>query len=298
MGAAEHIAQVGEFWAYRARRIDEVVQVEVVKLGTQRRPRVLVRWVDESFEGRQEWVPPTRLKVRWDAVAAFREHEARWDLIDALGIGDEPVYRAAEEVFYAVIDGAVARMDYRECGAGRITDSGRLAELTGLDPAVWSQCPQAFAEGADLVVPWPVTLEIVIAAALRNPSPILEIVSSGEAKAQYEAVHGHWYRGYGSRPDHTVPADICIQVDNEHGKPVRALLRQWCGDTAVARFDELAELRKEIHRVGQIAESAIELLRNSGHKQQAQQLARQLGTPVEMLRHNDSPTIKSGDGER
>ena len=298
MGTAEHAAQVGELWAYRARRIDEVVQVEVVKLGTQRPPRVLVRWVDESFEGRQEWVPPARLKVRWDAVSAFREHETRWDLIDALGIGDEPVYRAAEEVFDAVIDGAVARMDYRECGAGRITDSCRLADLTGLGPAVWSQCPQAFAEGADLVVPWPVTLEIVIAAARRNPSPILEIVSSGEAKAQYEAVHGHWYRGYGSRPDHTVPADICIQVDNEHGKPVRALLRQWCGDTAVARFDELAELRKEIHRVGRIAESAIEALRKAGHKQQAQQLARQLGTPVEMLRHNDSPTTESGDGER
>lgn len=298
MGTAEHAAQVGDFWAYRARRIDEVVQVEVLKLGTQRPPRVLVRWVDESFEGRQEWVPPARLKVCWDGVEALRAHEARWDLINALGIGDELVYRAAEEVFDTVIDDAVARMDYREGGAGRITDSGRLGELTGLAPSVWSQCPQAVTEGADLVVPWPVTLEIVIAAARRNPAPILELVRSGEAKAQYEAVHGHWYRGYGSRPDHSVPADICIQVDNEHGKPVRTLLRQWCGDSAVARFDELVELRKEIHRVGQIAESAIKLLRKAGHTQQAEQLARQLGTPVQMLRHNDLPPTESDAGER
>ena len=290
VGTVEHAAQVGEFWAYRARRIDEVVQVEVVKLGTQRPPRVLVRWVDENFEGRREWVPPGRLKVRWDGVAAFREHESRWELIDALGIGDEPVYRAAEEIFEAVIDDAVARMDYRESGAGRITDSDRLRELTGLDSAVWSQCPQAFTEGADLVVPWPITREIAMAAACRNPTPILETVRSGEAKAQYEAVHGHSYRGYGSRPDHTVPADICIQVDNEHGKPVRALLRQWCGDTAVARFDEVAELRKEIHRVGQIAESAIEALRKAGRGPEAAHFARQLGTPVEMLRRRDRPS--------
>lgn len=298
MGTGEHAAQVGEFWAYRARRIDEVVQVEVLRLGTQRPPRVLVRWVDESFEGRQDWVPPARLKVCWDGVESFLAYEARWDLVNSLGIGDEPVRRAAEEVFDIVIDDAVARMDYREGGAGRITESDRLAELTGLAPSVWSQCPQAFTEDADLVAPWPITLEIAMAAAHRHPTPILETVRSGEAKAQYEAVHGHSYRGYGSRSDHTVPADICIQVDNEHGKPVRALLRQWCGDSAVARFDELVELRKEIHRVGQIAESAIEALRKAGHTQQAEQLARQLGTPVEMLQHNELPPTESDAGER
>lgn len=95
-----------------------------------------------------------------------------------------------------------------------------------------------------------------------------------------------------------MPAEICIQVDNEHGKPVRGLLRQWCGDSAVARFDELVELRKEIHRVGQIAESAIEALRKSGHKQHAEELARQLGTPVEMLWDNDLPPTESDAGER
>ncbi|WP_094287078.1 hypothetical protein [Mycobacterium lehmannii] len=65
---------MGEFWAYRVRRIEEVVQVDVLKLGTQRPSRVLVRWVDETFEGCQEWVPPARLKVRWDGVDAFRAY--------------------------------------------------------------------------------------------------------------------------------------------------------------------------------------------------------------------------------
>ena len=33
----------GEQWAYRARRIDDLVEVEVVKLGTQKPARVQVR---------------------------------------------------------------------------------------------------------------------------------------------------------------------------------------------------------------------------------------------------------------
>lgn len=280
--------QPGESWAYRARQVDDVVAVQVMKLGTQRPARVLVRFVDERFEGRQEWVPPARLKVPWAAVDVFREREARWDRIDQLGIGDEPVGRAAEEVFEALIDPDVARIEYREAGACRITDSGRLAALTGLDAEQWTQCSDGFAEGADLVVPWSVTEQIAIAAARRNPEPILEAVRKEENEARHEAIHGRWYRGRGSRPDHTFPAEICIQVDNEHGKPRRAILRQWCGTDAVERFDELVELRKEIQRVGQIAETAISALRRAGRKKEAEELARQLGTPVEKLRRDEA----------
>jgi hypothetical protein len=278
-----HEPQPGESWAYRARQVDDVVAVEVLKRGTQRPARVLVRFVDERFEGRQEWVPPARLKVPWAAVDAFREQEARWDRIDKLGIGDEPVSRAAEEVFETLIDSEIARIEYREAGACRITDPGRLAALTGLNAEQWTQCYDGFAEGADLVVPWTVTEQIASAAARRNPEPILEAVRKEENDARHEAIHGRSYRGRSSRSDWTFPAEICIQVDNEHGKPRRAILRQWCGADATERFDELVELRKEIHRVGQIAETAIAALRRAGRKQEAEEFARQLGTPVAKL---------------
>jgi hypothetical protein len=280
--------QVGESWAYRARQVDEVVEVAVVKFGTQRPARVSVRFVDERFEGRQEWVPPARLKVRWATVDAFREREARWDRIDELGMGDDPASRAADEVFEALIDGDIARMEYSEAGACRITDSVRLAELTGVGDTAWTQNPDVFQEGEDLVAPWPITEKIAAAAARRNPTPILDAVRNEESEARYHAIHGHWYRGRGSRPDHVIPADICIQVDNEHGKPRRAILREWCGADAVDRYDELAELRTEIHRVGQVAEAAITALRIAGHKREAEELARELGTPVEILRHTTS----------
>jgi len=58
----------GQSWAYRARRVDDFVEVVVLRMGTQKPARVLVRFVDDRFEGREEWVPPARLKVPWSEV--------------------------------------------------------------------------------------------------------------------------------------------------------------------------------------------------------------------------------------
>ena len=46
-------------------------------------------------------------------------------------------------MFEALIECGVARMEYREAGACRITDFKRLADLTGLDDATWTRCPDA-----------------------------------------------------------------------------------------------------------------------------------------------------------
>ena len=81
-----------------------------------------------------------------------------------------------------------------------------------------------------------------------------------------------------------VSPEHSIEFDNDYLKPRREVLRSWCGVEAVERFDELVELRKEIKRVGDVAQSAITALRATGHASQASQLERELGTPVEMLR--------------
>jgi hypothetical protein len=61
----------GEAWAYRARQADPLGEVVVMKIGSRRPIRVLVRFVDPSFEGLEDWVPPARLKVLWTDVEAF-----------------------------------------------------------------------------------------------------------------------------------------------------------------------------------------------------------------------------------
>ena len=47
---------------------DALAQVTVVRLCTQRLARVLVKFTDEAFEGRQEWMPTARLKAHWEHV--------------------------------------------------------------------------------------------------------------------------------------------------------------------------------------------------------------------------------------
>ena len=43
---------VGETWAYRARSVDPLVQVFVMRIGSKRPVRVLIRFVDAESEGR------------------------------------------------------------------------------------------------------------------------------------------------------------------------------------------------------------------------------------------------------
>lgn len=85
----QHDARPGESWAYRARSVDDLLEVVVLRLGTQRPARLMVRFVDDHFEGRQEWVPPSRLKVRWEAVDGFRERERLWERVFSLGIDED-----------------------------------------------------------------------------------------------------------------------------------------------------------------------------------------------------------------
>lgn len=281
------MVQTGELWAYRARGIDPLVEVAVVRLGSQKPERVLVRFVDEVFEGRQEWVPPGRLRVPWARVGEFVAREERWDRVVAAGLPrDDPREGAAELVFTLLVDDAVARMGYRERGTIHIARPDELAAGLGLEVGKLRDHPAAFVEDDVLVAPWPITELVVSTAARRNPEPVMERVAAKERRAKHEAIHGRSYGSWGGE-GYTVPAEICAEVDAERGWPVRELLRSWCGVAAGERSDELIELREEVRRLGVVAERAIEALRNAGHASEASRLQRELGMTVEMLRVSD-----------
>ncbi|WP_141120246.1 hypothetical protein [Mycobacterium malmoense] len=282
--AEQHSAQPGESWAYRARSIDDLVEVVVVRLGTQRPARVLVRFVDDRFEGRQEWVPPSRLKVRWQAVDDFRERESLWERLISIGVNEDgPLENAAWEVFEKLIEPEVAIMLFRRAGACSVNDSDRLSQLTGLSPEVWTSHPAAFQDGDQLVAPWPVTEQIAAATACTHAAQVLDEVGNEEREARHDAIYGRVYRGRNGAVDFVVEPERCAQGDNEYGKPKRDILRSWCGADAVERYDELTELRKEIRRVGELADAAIRALHTAGNTREAAELSRQLGTRVDML---------------
>jgi len=203
----------------------------------------------------------------------------------SLGIDEDgPLDIAAWQVFEDLIEPEVAIMLFRRAGACCINDPGRLSQLTGLSPNVWTAHPAAFQDGDHLVVPWPVTEQIAAATARANAAQVLGEVRNEERQAQRDAIHGRVYRGRGGAVDFVVEPERCAQGDNEHGRPKREILRSWCGTEAVERYDELTELRKEVRRVGLVPEAAINALRAAGRKREAAELARELGTPVEMLR--------------
>ncbi|WP_430336284.1 hypothetical protein [Rhodococcus sp. ACT016] len=111
-----------------------MVEVEVLKVGAQRPARVQIRWIGEEFEGKQEWVPPARLKVMWSGVDGFIADEARWKAVRELspgrnGIEDSVVW----EIFDAGIDVDIAECGYNEdSGVIRIHDVARLSELLAI----------------------------------------------------------------------------------------------------------------------------------------------------------------------
>lgn len=44
----------GESWGYRARGVDPLVEVRVLRHGDKRPSRVLIAFVDDAFEGKTE----------------------------------------------------------------------------------------------------------------------------------------------------------------------------------------------------------------------------------------------------
>jgi hypothetical protein len=291
MRQARTIPAVGGVWAYRARSVDELVPVKVLKAGTGKPPRLLVRFEAPAMEGREEWVPPARLKVLWGDVDAFRAEEARWNAVEALSpYQDSAEVNAAEEVCELLIDGDVAGFGYKDAHL-LVHDAAALADLAGVDEGFVASHPAGFRVDDDgpLVVPWPVALEIVKKVLVRDPEPVLSKVTREEAQARYEAIHGHRFASTGrNRQEYYLPPDRCLERDAESpgGAPNRAVLREWAGSSAVDRWDELVELRKEIKRVGDVAEAAIAVLRRHGHTREADRLSTDLGMTVEMLRHD------------
>lgn len=275
-----------EVWAYRARAVDDLTPVRVLRHGTKKPARVLVHFEDPSMEGREEWVPPARLKVPWDEADAYLAREAQWAAVLALaGPRDSPEVDAACEVFGLLVDPLIADPDWRGTHI-RISDVSQLAQLCGIPPTDLTADPVGFSGDSEYIASWPLVLKIARALAAQHASRVLSYVAQKERKYQHEAIHGRQYPG---RNGIYLDPDLVREFDEEHGAPRRALLRQWCGHEAEARHDELIELRKEIRRVGTIAERAITELRSAGKHAAADRIEHDLGQTVDMLRPGPGP---------
>lgn len=144
----------GEAWGYRPRGTDPLVEVRVIRLGTNKPARVLVALVDDSFEGKEEWVPPARLKVLWTGAEQCEAREARWNRVASFGPAQEdPRSYAASEIVDEYLDEELGTINYR--GGDSISLSGPelLAEQLNLQVEQSSEYPEAFTEDGFVIAP-------------------------------------------------------------------------------------------------------------------------------------------------
>lgn len=216
--------EVGEAWAYRARSQDTVGRVEVLRFGTKRPPRVLVRFLDEEFEGREEWVPPARLKTPWAEAEHWLAAERRWlAVLSASQAALRTVeHRAANMVLESMEPvEIVGLMDCHRHAVLTVGDRTAFAQLLGFDAADLAVDPGYVLEDGSVVAPWPALLEVVKRIAAIRADALLESLARDDAKAEREAVHGYWSRGVGAHLGRDLRRGRRrVQAGPRHGPPM------------------------------------------------------------------------------
>lgn len=271
--------QAGEEWVYRAKQSGPVTQVRVLRVGSSLPKRVLVRFLGDEFEGREEWVPPARLKTIWDKVDEWVAEDSRWHAIyeDTRDWGD-PELEAAEDVIRYSIPRELAYAGFnRNVGLLFIEDVSGLARHLDVEIASLTGSPLSFqTKEGPWVVPFSVMLKIAQRAANMFANEIYERVEKDEKKSRAENIHGSSHGGK------YIPPEICAKVDETYA-PARQLVREWCGKEAAEHVTELAALREEVFRLGRLIEKAVSVLHNHDSAA-AEVLERELGIPIETLR--------------
>jgi hypothetical protein len=92
--------ELKEHWAHEMPKKRELTEVRIEKIGAKKPARDLVAFVDDEFEGASEWVPPSRLKVPWADVDAYKVREAAWNRlrVDSL---DVTTWRASPSTMFS-----------------------------------------------------------------------------------------------------------------------------------------------------------------------------------------------------
>ena len=270
--------EAGETWAYRARQQDAVTPVRVLKLGTARPPRLKVKFLDDQFEGREDWVSPARLKVLWDERGPWVAKDKRWRTARDAYDGDESLDNAVMLVLdYVVNDWNVAHeRGGRHRGLLFITDLPALAGRLQLKPADLLGHPATFQRNdGTYVAPWPTTLLVASRATALNTDLVLRAMHRDERREAQEAIHGHAYRGGRGGAGHYIEPEICAEAATTW-QAARTIIRKWCGAGAIAHDEELIALRVAVRRLGTLAETAISTLETLGHTREAGRLGHQL----------------------
>ena len=243
----------GERWAYRQAK-GPLQEVTILKVASQSgNCRVRIQFEDGDSEGQAEWVFRRMLKVPWDQGKALLEHERLWEAARKWG---KPIasseLSAAEIVVDETIDSAVAGP--HSYGLLAVHDRSALEHLVQI-PLPDPHSPGAFEEDGTEYLPWPTMLEVALVQARATPQVLLEYV---ERAAVELAESDSQFRQLNARDGFPRPLglDQAREFDEERRRYLNQI-RQWCGQEALDKWDEVWHLRGEVERLTEIGRAHV-----------------------------------------
>lgn len=248
--------EIGERWAYEIPKVYTLTEVIVMKIGTRKPARVLIRFIDDEFEGGTEWVTPLRLKGLWSEVEALNQRRTAWVVMLSKADGFSDLEScASDQMFFRYIPASVAKMLHSNGSEGitQVFDWPSVEDLTGV--AKVSVSADIFQQHGDSYVSWETTLAIIKGYASNHATQVLADLERDEIVERREAVFGRQYPRGG---DYVWP-EHCAEYYDEFTGPMNDLLRSWVGG-ALAERNELIAAREANWKVVELLNSAIESL--------------------------------------
>lgn len=98
---------VGQRWMHRRRQNDTPAEVEILRLGSRRPPKVFVRFVDDEYEGREEWCSVRSLKAPWAGRDDFLTLEQAWVNVRKSSPQETDIELQAASVIIAQVPGPI-----------------------------------------------------------------------------------------------------------------------------------------------------------------------------------------------
>jgi len=284
--------EVGQVWGQRDKPRTPglpLSPVEVLQLGPEKSNRVRVRRITGEFAGLDEWVPLTTLVVPWEHAEGFLSDEL--SLIEVVSHGasaDEVEWDAAQHVLDHLGHHDGIALGYgRHQGVVWLQADVIAPRYLGVDASELLDRPLTFVnQDGELVGPWELGLEVVVAVAQAHPDQLLASLRT-ELRIEREAAVTGWRvrpggRGYAIDPEFA--AESLRRTEQLH-----RTIHGWVGVTGqLDAWNESAALRGEIERLHRLVERTASWLRGAGHPVKAELLLKELR---ELEAGDESPRV-------
>lgn len=276
--------EIGEEWAYResAHALDcPVVPARILQFGPPKSNKVRVCMLGGEYAGLEMWIPRIRLLVPWrDAEAWLRDERLFAAAAEAsMAQHGSLEYEAAMVVADAYPQPGDIQISYGRKGGAtvRVRDLAAVARDLGLREADLVSEPLGFVDRhGEYVGPWSVAYRLVRRVAEIYGDQVLAKVAAEESKLQEGTIRG--YTIHTTRGEATfIPPELSKEFLRRR-QPIFNLVRSWCGEPVIARFDEIEALQREVARLRGLVEQAASWLEEADRPKPARRLRKDLNS--------------------